>query len=179
ALGFEQAGGEGRHPHRLPEARPQIEQRAVMVFMGVGDDDADDIVDHALDEARVGQDEIDTGQIGVREGDADIDDQPFARRRRAEAVEGEVHADLADPAQRAEDKLLRVRPGHVFFLSQAEATAPKGTSPAATVTQAPSCLRMTKRHSSSMVAKMPRTTSPSMRTATSLPSPAAFSSQRA
>ncbi len=52
----------------------------------------------------VGQDEVDARQRRVREGDADIDDDPLARARRAEAVEREVHADLADAAERHEDE---------------------------------------------------------------------------
>ncbi len=104
ALGFEQAGGEGRHPDRRLEARPQLVQRAVMVLMRVGDDDAAQILDLLLDEADVGQHEVDAGQRRVRKCHADIDHDPLAFARRAEAVEREVHADLADAAERHEDE---------------------------------------------------------------------------
>ncbi len=40
ALGFEQAGGERRHPDRRLEPRPELVQRAVVILMRVGDDDA-------------------------------------------------------------------------------------------------------------------------------------------
>ncbi len=40
ALGLKQSRGERRHPALHLEARPQIVQRAIVVLMRVGDDDA-------------------------------------------------------------------------------------------------------------------------------------------
>ena len=47
ALGFEQAGGERRHPDRRLQPRPEVEQRAVVVLMRMGDDDAAQVGDAA------------------------------------------------------------------------------------------------------------------------------------
>ena len=47
------------------------------------------------------------------EGDAEIDRDPGAIVARAIAVEGEVHADLADPAERQEDQFVLGRARHV------------------------------------------------------------------
>ena len=44
------------------------------------------------------------GSVGIGKGHADIDDDPFARVGRPEAVEREIHADLADAAKRHEDE---------------------------------------------------------------------------
>src|SRR5690606_40781637 len=48
AFGFQEPCGERRHPNPLLQAGPQIQKRAIMVFMRVGDDDANDIVELAL-----------------------------------------------------------------------------------------------------------------------------------
>ena len=77
-----------------------------MILMGVGDDDADEVGALLLEIGDVGQDEIDAGQIGVGEGDAEIDREPGAVVARAVAVEAEVHADLADAAERQEDQFV-------------------------------------------------------------------------
>ena len=76
------------------------------------------------------------GSSGVGKGHAAVDDDPFAAIGRAVAVEREVHADLADAAERHEDQFGPVHIGHQINLSgahaaPAEATAPKCTSPAA------------------------------------------------
>ena len=67
ALGFEQAGRERRHPDRRLEPRPEIEQRAVVVLMRMGDDDAAQVGELLLDEADVGQDQVDARQLRRRE----------------------------------------------------------------------------------------------------------------
>ena len=72
--------------------------------MRVGNHDAAQPVGLFLDEADIRQNEVDARQGGVRERDADIDHQPLARVRRAEAIEREVHADLADAAKRRKDE---------------------------------------------------------------------------
>ena len=66
-LGLEQAGGERRHPALRLEARPQIEQRAVVILMRVGDDDALEVGQILLDEADVGQHEVDARQFRASE----------------------------------------------------------------------------------------------------------------
>src|SRR5690606_12898456 len=93
---------EGRAHHRRAEARPQLDEAADMVLVRVGDDDADEVLPLLLEEADVGEDEIDTRHILAREGDAAVDEQPLAPARRPEAVETGVHADLAETAERYE-----------------------------------------------------------------------------
>ena len=50
------------------------------------------------------------GKLGPGEGDAEIDDDPGAVVGRAVAVEAEIHADLADAAERQEDQFVATRP---------------------------------------------------------------------
>ena len=79
-----------------------------MVLVRMGDDDADKVLLDLFDKSDVGKDEIDAGQFVAGEGDADIDQQPFAPFGWAEAVEGAVHADLAEAAKRREDQFVLV-----------------------------------------------------------------------
>ena len=71
--------------------------------MGMGHDDADEIVPPRLDEGGVGHDDLEPGHGLVGEGDAAVDHQPAA----TVAVEVEVHANLAGTAQRQEHQLVR------------------------------------------------------------------------
>ena len=98
ALGFKHAGGERRSIDRHVEARPQIGQRAVMVFVGMGDDDALEVLALFGKEPDIGKHQIDAGQIKTREGHAAIDHDPLAVGRRAIAVKGQVHADFPHSA---------------------------------------------------------------------------------
>ena len=93
-----EAGGEAGHVDVDAEARPEFGQRADMILMGVGDDEADEILLRLLDEGEVGHDEIDARQFVAGEGEAEIDHQPFAALGRPEAVERAVHADFAEAA---------------------------------------------------------------------------------
>ena len=54
---LEQAGRETRRDRPGAEARPKIGERADMVLMRVGDDDADEVLRDLLDEADVGHDQ--------------------------------------------------------------------------------------------------------------------------
>ena len=105
---FGEAGGEGRRIDLDAEARPQLGQRADMVLVRMGDDDADEILLHLLDEADVGHDEIDARQVVAGEGDAEVDHQPLARLRRAIAVERAIHSDFAQAPERREHELAVV-----------------------------------------------------------------------
>ena len=89
------------------------------------------------------------------------------------AVEREVHADLADAAERHEDQFVRRR-----HQCRAVAAAPKCTSPAVIAREEPSPDRTISRPSSSIVSNVPRKTSSPILTAIGAPSPAARSSQR-
>ena len=107
---FEQGGSERRGVKRHLELRPKIDQRAHMVFVRVGEHEADDVAALLDQEADVRQDEIDAGQVFfAAERDAAIDDQPFSPGTVAKAVDREIHPDLADAAERRENEL---RAGH-------------------------------------------------------------------
>src|SRR3546814_6207032 len=73
-----------------------------MVFMAVGEDDAEQVRLALLDEGDVGQDELDPGIGGIGEGEAEIDHHPFALG----AIEIDVHADLARAAKREDEEFV-------------------------------------------------------------------------
>ena len=73
-----------------------------MVLVGMGEDDARQALALALDEGGVGGNDVDPRHGVVAEGNAEIDDNPFPLA----AVEVEVHADFARPAERQEQQLL-------------------------------------------------------------------------
>ena len=83
-----------------------------MVLVRVGEHDAGDVA-ALLDEiADVGQDQIDAGQVLLlRKRHADVDHQPGAAALVAEPVDRQIHADLADAAERREHELA-LRSGH-------------------------------------------------------------------
>ena len=60
---LEEADGEARRVDRRPQARPQLDERADMVLVRVGDEDAEQVLALVLDEAQVRIDEIDAGQV--------------------------------------------------------------------------------------------------------------------
>src|SRR3546814_7386126 len=84
-----------------------------MVFMAVGEDDAEQVRLALLDEGDVGQDELDPGIGGIGEGEAEIDHHPFALG----AIEIDVHADLARAAKREEEEFVA---GFPFCYSRSE-----------------------------------------------------------
>src|SRR4029077_16872503 len=89
---------------------PKIDQRAHMVFVRVGEHEPDNVAPLLDQEADVRQDEINDGQVFFSaERDSAIDDQPFSPGTVAEAVDREIHPDLADVAERRENEL---RAGH-------------------------------------------------------------------
>ena len=74
-----------------------------MIFVGVGEDEADDVAPLLDQKADVRQDQIDAGQMllgGKRH--AAIDDQPCPPPPVADTVDREIHPDLADAAERRE-----------------------------------------------------------------------------
>ena len=105
-LAAQHGGGEGRGVDRAFELRPEPVHGAQMVFMGMGQHQASEVFLALHDEGGVGHDDFDAGRRIVAEGYAQIDHQPFA----VMAVEIEVHADLAGPAQRQEDQVLAAQP---------------------------------------------------------------------
>ncbi len=134
-LGGEQAGGEGGGVDRHAEPRPEVDQRAEMILMGVGDDDAGEIRALLLEVGDVGKDEVDAGKVGAGEGDAEIDREPGA-------VVG------ADRSRRGRDSCRSRRPrraagrpvrrGLAQRPASAQPAAAKKTSPALIVSRTPS-----------------------------------------
>ena len=131
-------------------------QRAEMVLMRVGQHDAEEVAALLDQIADVRQDQVDAGQFLAGEGDAEIDGDPLPAALGAEAVEREIHPDLADAAERREDKfvagLRHQRPSVAVQLRQ--------TSPAAIVLRPPSGSDSTSRPASSMSSKRPTSSDP-------------------
>ena len=103
-LGLEQRGRERRRIDRAAQARPQIEQRAEMILVRVGEHEAGEIAPLRDQERDVRHDQVDAGQVVARERHAEIDRDPVALAPVAEAVEREIHPDLADAAERREQE---------------------------------------------------------------------------
>ena len=80
-----------------------------MILMRMGDDEADEILPHLLDETGVGDHHVDARELRSREGDAAIDHQPFHAALRAKAIKGEIHPDLAKASERHEDEFVICR----------------------------------------------------------------------
>ena len=75
-----------------------------MILVRVGQHQPCDIAPLLDEERDVRHDQVDAGQIVARERDAEIDDEPRPLAAVTEAVKGEIHPDLADPAERREDQ---------------------------------------------------------------------------
>ena len=72
-----------------------------MILMGMRQHEAHQVLALLLQEADVGHDQVDPRQmLLVAEGDAEIDREPGALVAVAEPVDRQVHADLADAAER-------------------------------------------------------------------------------
>src|SRR5260370_37509241 len=176
AFGLEQSGAELGRVDLALQLRPEIYNGAEMVFMGVRQHQADQILALFFQEADVGHDQIDARQmLLVAEGDAEIDREPGALMPVAEAIDRQVHADLADAAERRKGQFIRPR----HQAAPTEAAEPKYTSPAAIGTRLPSCVRTIRHPVSSMVSKVPSIVWPPVWIATRSPSPAARASHRA
>ena len=80
----------------------EIRDGADMILMRVGEDDADEVLAAFLDEGGVGHDDVDAWIIGIPEGHAQIDHQPFA----IAPVQVAVHADFARPAKCEEEQFF-------------------------------------------------------------------------
>ena len=93
-----------------------------MILMGVRQHQPGKVLPLLLQESNVRHDQVNAGQmLLVTEGDSEIDRKPGALMPVAEAIDRQVHADLADAAERREGQLIG--PRHQTAL--VEATEPK------------------------------------------------------
>ncbi len=122
AFGLEQSGAEPGRINRAFQLRPEVDNGTEMVFMGMGQHEADEVFPLFFEEADIGHDEIDAGQmLLVAKGHAEIHRQPGALMAVAEAIDRQVHADLADAAERRKGQFIRSR----HQTAPADAAAPK------------------------------------------------------
>src|ERR1700751_440109 len=105
-LGLQQRGGKRCGVDRQLEPRPQVEQRAEMILVRVGEHEAENIASLLHQIADVRHDEIDAGQRVVSESNPEIDRDPLPAVLVTEAVDREIHADLANPAKRREHEFV-------------------------------------------------------------------------
>ena len=93
-----------------------------MVLMRVRQHEADEVFALFLEEGDVRHDQVDAGQmLLVAKGNAEVDREPGALMAVAEAVDRQVHADLADAAERRKGQFVRAR----HYAAPAEAAVPK------------------------------------------------------
>ena len=103
---LQEADGEAGGVDRDAQARPKVDQGPDMVLVGMGDEDAEEVLALAFEEAQVRHDDVDAGHVLAGEGDAAIDQDPLAPSLRPEAVEGAVEADLAQASERDEHEFV-------------------------------------------------------------------------
>src|SRR6185369_588033 len=167
-----------RRIDRHPQPRPEVDQRAEMVLMRVGQHDAEEIASFLDQKANVRKDKIDAGELLAGKGDANVDRDPLALTLGAEPVESEIHADLADPTQWRKDQfvagLRHQRPPPID-----PGPASSTTSPAAIDWRPPSGSDSTRRPVSSTSSKRPTNSWSASRTRIRSPRPAARASQSA
>ena len=110
AFGREQSGAELGRVDRAFQPRPEVDDGAEMVLMGVGQHQADQVLALFFEKADIGHDQVDARQMFlVAEGHAEIDREPRALMAVAEPVDRQVHADLADAAERRKGQFIRPR----------------------------------------------------------------------
>ena len=100
-LVFQQTRGEGRRIDRALQLRPQMADRADVIFMSVGEHDGQNILALLGEIADIGHDEVDARRRALAaEQHAAIDHDPLAVVRRAETIGVEIHADLTRATKR-------------------------------------------------------------------------------
>src|SRR5215467_2480179 len=77
-----------------------------MIFVGMREHKSHKIPPLLLQKADIRHDAINAGQIVARKGDAKIDREPGLLALRTDTIHRQIHADLADPAERREDQFL-------------------------------------------------------------------------
>ena len=108
-LAAQHRGGERGAVDRAFELRPQPGHGADVVLVGMGDHQTDQLVLAVGDEAGIGHHDLDFRQFAAAEADAAIHGEPFFVACDAPAVQVEVHANFARPAQRQEGQFAYFR----------------------------------------------------------------------
>ena len=111
AFRLKQGGGERRGVDWHFQARPQVDQRAEMIFVRMREHQACDILALFDQVPNVRKDQVDPRKVlfgGKRH--AEIDRKPRSPAIVTDPVDRQVHADLADPAKRRKYQFLW--PGH-------------------------------------------------------------------
>jgi len=81
-----------------------------MVLMGVRQHQPDQVLALLLEKADIRHDQVDARQmLLIAEGNAEVDREPGTLVAVAEAIDRQIHADLADAAERREGQLIRAR----------------------------------------------------------------------
>src|SRR5215475_13846688 len=152
-----------------------------MILVRMSQHQAEEIAPFFHEIANVRHDEIDAGQRLVGKSNAKIDRDPLPALLVAEAINREIHADLAGAAQRREHEFIGG--AHVASSSHVALTETDGgsrnTSPAAMVMVPPSGRPSTRPPDSSRASKRPASSRSARRTRTLSPTPAARASQSA
>src|SRR5262245_12640172 len=121
-----------------------------MILVRVGQDKSDQVPALFLQKGDVGHDQIDAGQmLLVTERNAEVNGKQASLMAVAEPVDRQVHADLADPAERR--KCEFVGSGHQAEPAELDAASPKNTSPEAMAWRRPSAVVTMRRPASSIV----------------------------
>src|SRR5215471_7255044 len=150
-----------------------------MIFVRMREHEAQKIAPLLQQVANVRHDEIDARQRIVGEGNAKIDRNPLPALLVAEAVDREIHANLAGPAERREYEFIGWAHGGEVRQVAFSGAADVNTSPAAMVVALPSGKRSTTAPDSSSASKRPTSSRSARRTRTLSPTPAARASQSA
>src|SRR6516165_2689112 len=122
AFGLEQRRTEFRRIDRALQAGPKVDDGAEVIFMGMRQHEPDQVLPFLLEKADVGHDRLDARQmLLVAKGHSEIDGKPKPPGAIAEAVDRQVHADLADATERRECQFV-----HLFHqAAPADAAEPK------------------------------------------------------
>ena len=152
AFGLEQRRAELRGVDRAFQSRPQIDDRAEMILVGMSQHETNEVLSLFFEKPDVRHDEIDARQmLLVTEGHTEIDREPASLMAVAEPVDRQVHADLAHATERSKHQFIGPR----YHVAPIDAAAPKYTSPAETATRLPSEVATIRQPSSSRVSKRP------------------------
>src|SRR5258708_11292906 len=100
AFGLEQGSAEFGRINRALQPWPEVDDGAEMVFMGVGEDEADQVLALFFEELDVGHDQIDARQmLLIAKGHAETDREPGALLAASRAREWQGSREFAGRAQ--------------------------------------------------------------------------------